>query len=72
MHCVTDEGKCSLEMSDKGKRNGGVRNIGSSITIMMYKEAVKDIKCHKVHSSKSIELSSERKNARNYHVHLYN
>ena len=48
MYCVNHQGKWSLEMPDNGKRNSEVRNIASSITMRMNKEAIKDIKCHKV------------------------
>ena len=51
MHRVNHQGKCSLQMSDKSRRNSGIRNIGSSITMIKYKEAIEDIKCHKVQRS---------------------
>ena len=43
MRCVNHQGKWSLEMPDNGKRNSRVRDIASSITMRMYKEAIKDI-----------------------------
>ena len=55
MHCVNHQGKCSLQMSDKSRRNSGIRNIRSSITMIMYKEAIEDIKCHKVQRSGSLK-----------------
>ena len=51
MHCVNHQGKCSLQMSDKSRRNSGIRNTGNSITTIMCKEAIEDIKCHKVQIS---------------------